>query len=77
MWDYSFSKCMWLALPVGYPDVPHPSDMLSRMVLWVGYLSAPNFEICLMVLWAIWGTRNEKLWNDTVESPDIVLSHCL
>ncbi|KAM2305733.1 hypothetical protein ACFXTH_025259 [Malus domestica] len=51
--------------------------MLEWMSIWATDLNISNFTICLMIIWAIWEVRNNRLWNDILEPPDIISTRCI
>lgn len=77
--DRCFASCSWLSTFIGKP-------LSDSQVLFVFYwgtslassLSHQNFELCLMVWWALlgWdaGVRNDMLWKGTVEKPDAFMA---
>ncbi|KAM1919423.1 hypothetical protein ACFX15_023361 [Malus domestica] len=71
--DCAFAKRVWLATPIGIPpSPPYVLSMLDWILNWTSYLNLWNFALGLMVLWEIWGARNNGLWNDRMDSPDII-----
>lgn len=76
--DCAFAKCVWLATPIGIPpSPPYALSMLDWILNWTSYLNLWNFALGLMVLWEIWGARNNGLWNDRMDSPDIIAARGL
>ncbi|TQD88425.1 hypothetical protein C1H46_026021 [Malus baccata] len=64
MRDCAFARWVWMASPIGFPPCPHrSSSSMDWIASWVAVLNPENFAICLMILWAIWGARNNRLWN--------------
>lgn len=69
---------VWLATPIGIPpSPPYVLSMLVWILSWTSHLNPSNFALGLMVLWAIWGARNNSLWNDCMDSPDIIAARGL
>ncbi|KAB2610537.1 hypothetical protein D8674_018569 [Pyrus ussuriensis x Pyrus communis] len=78
MRDCAFAKCVWLATPIGIPpSPPYVLSMLDWIQSWTSHLNPSNFALGLMVLWAIWGARNNRLWNDCTDSPDVIAARGL
>ncbi|KAM1505677.1 hypothetical protein EV2_001707 [Malus domestica] len=38
------------------------------------HLSPPDFDLFVMLCWAIWEARNSRLWNDKLEAPNFLAS---
>lgn len=68
MWDCIFKM-------YDIPRTSQSSSVLDCSALWAVELNQSNFEICLMVMWAIWNARNDR--NDVVTPPDLVTTRCL
>ncbi|TQD78160.1 hypothetical protein C1H46_036289 [Malus baccata] len=75
MRECSYSRGMWLASPLGIPHpAPRSRSFLEVLLKWATKLIQNNFEICLMIMWAIWSARNDHMWNDKMESPNLVMA---
>lgn len=78
MRDCIFAKHVWFASPIGLPSCSLPSSsILKWMSHWATNLNISNFSVCSMIIWAIWEARNNRLWNDISEPPNILLARCI
>lgn len=76
--DCCYASCVWLSTAIRKP----PSGGQCSSVLEWGFflastLSPSNYDLCLMVWWAIWGAWNAMLWNGKSEKPDYVVARAI
>lgn len=73
-----FAKCEWLASNLGVllRDLNSPA-LMDWIIDMANRLSLRNFELALMILWAIWSARNQKFWSDTWDNPAMVVTQCI
>ncbi|KAB2621906.1 hypothetical protein D8674_024088 [Pyrus ussuriensis x Pyrus communis] len=52
-------------------------DMTDWGLFLASSLSKKNFELILMIWWAIWPSRNNLLWNGKTERPDLIAARAI
>lgn len=72
--DCHFARCTWLSSPIG--PLRFPNGHIS-FKLWAVYLavSLPHnmFETFILICSTIWGCRNNMLWNNHCDTPDLTV----
>ena len=78
MFDCPFTTCTWMVIPLGLPQSGLQIQSMSDWGLYLtSNLSYPNFDLVLMIWWAIWGARNNLIWNGSTERPDLVAAQAM
>lgn len=72
MRECPYAKCAWMASGLGAClREDHHSSVLEWGIEIARLLHKSSFELFLMICWALWGARNEKLWQEKLEPPDV------
>ena len=69
--EYHFARASWFATPYSFLVDSVPCSSANEWFLWVLQTKQSVFYFTCMMVWHIWQTRNDRIWNGATEPPAV------